>query len=86
MADANKLGLNELRRILDITDAFASLAETHMGKSVATLQAPIQQSCKAALDLMHAANITQLNCEYISRNIFSWILLVAWHFLRLLSN
>ena len=65
IADSNKLGLDELRKILDITDVFASLAEARMGKSVASLQAPIQQSCKAALDHMHAANITQLTSKFV---------------------
>lgn len=61
IATADELGLGQLTEILSTTDAFASLAEGHVGKTVAVLQAPIQQSCKTALDLMHAANIARLS-------------------------
>jgi DNA-binding ferritin-like protein len=61
IATPDKLNLAELGTVLDVTDLFASVIEVHLGKSVAILQGPIQQCCKAALDLMHASNVAQLN-------------------------
>ncbi|KAH7622162.1 putative Vacuolar protein sorting-associated protein 54, chloroplastic [Nannochloris sp. 'desiccata'] len=61
VATPNKLNLAQLGTVLDVTDLFASVTEVHLGKSVAILQGPIQQCCKAALDLMHASNVARLN-------------------------
>ena len=61
MAGLDKLDIVVLGRLLDITDAFAAGVELHLGKSVAVLQGPIQQCCKAALDLMHTSNVAKLS-------------------------
>jgi vacuolar protein sorting-associated protein 54 len=61
IATPDKLDLPQLGSILDITDVFASATEVHLGKSVAILQGPIQNCCKAAFDLMHASNVALLN-------------------------
>lgn len=73
VATPDKLNLAQLGAVLDVTDLFASVIEVHLGKSVAILQGPIQQCCKAALYLMHASNVAQLN----SKKAFSYFLLLS---------
>ena len=55
--------LQDLQRVLAVTDALGALVEEQGVRSVAGLRTSLQQTCQAALAGMHADNVRRLTGE-----------------------